>query len=144
MKDSYGAEFEDYMADVPRFGSPSALTAFILSQLQLKIPPLIIVVVCAGVMYICAQTIQHPLVFAASIRVILGAAAWLVAGAILSAALIAFRRHRTTMNPLYPGQTGIKWLGADRRCRATDSCPASLLRPDWTATHASANRRILD
>ena len=105
MKDSYGAEFEDYMADVPRFGSPSALTAFILSQLQLKIPPLIIVVVCAGVMYICAQTIQHPLVFAASIRVILGAAAWLVAGAILSAALIAFRRLRTTMNPLYPGQT---------------------------------------
>ncbi len=105
MKENYGTEFEDYAADVPRFGSLAALAGFILSQLELKLPPVMIIVVCAGVMYACSQAIQHDMVLATSIRAALGVAAGVIAVAILSAALIAFRRHQTTVNPLDPNQT---------------------------------------
>ena len=105
MKENYGAEFEDYMADVPRFGSPAALTGVMLTQLELKLPPLMIIVVCAGVMYWCAQSIQHEMVLAASLRVVLGGAAGVIALIILIAALLTFRRHQTTINPLDPRQT---------------------------------------
>ncbi len=105
MKENYGEEFVNYAADVPRFGSPAALKGFILSQLELKVPPLIIVSVCAGVMYWCSQAIQHETVLAISIRAVLGVSAGVIAVLILSAALIAFRKHQTTMNPLDPSQT---------------------------------------
>ena len=105
MKENYGAEFEDYMADVPRFGSPAALAGVMLTQLELKLPPLMIIVVCAGVMYWCAQSIQHEMVLAASLRVVLGGAAGVIALIILIAALLTFRRHQTTINPLDPRQT---------------------------------------
>ncbi|XOV85440.1 MAG: methyltransferase family protein [bacterium] len=106
MKENYGAEFIDYAADVPRFGSPAALIGLILSQFELKLPPVMIVVVCAGVMYWCAQAIQHERVLATSKRAALGLAAGAIAVAILSAALTAFRRHQTTVNPLDPNQSG--------------------------------------
>lgn len=105
MRENYGTEFIEYAADVPRFGSPAALTSLILSQLELKLPPLVVVVTCAGVMYWCAQAIQHEMVLTTSIRAALGVAAGVIAVVILSAALLAFRRHQTTMNPLDPEQT---------------------------------------
>lgn len=105
MKEHYGEEFKNYAAQVPRFGSPSALVAIMLSQLELKVPPLVIVVVCAGIMYLCAQTIQHEWLLATHLREALGVVALVFAGMVLSAALITFRRHQTTMNPLDPNQT---------------------------------------
>lgn len=105
MAENYGEEFVEYAAGAPRFGSPAAFTGFILTQLELKVPPLIVIVVCAGVMYWCAQTIQHQIVLAIPTRAALGLVAGVLAVMILSAALIAFRKHQTTMNPLDPGET---------------------------------------
>lgn len=106
MKENYGQKFVDYAADVPRFGSPSAFAGFILSQLELKLPPLIIFSVCASVMYLCGQTLQHEMILATPVRTSLGVGIGVIAVIVLSAALLTFRRHQTTINPLDPNQTG--------------------------------------
>ena len=105
MKKNYGTEFAAYAAQVPRFGSPAAFAGFILSQLELKVPPLVIIVLSAGAMYLCAQTHMHGFELAVSIRTALAVSAAIVAMIILATALLTFRKHQTTMNPLNPSQT---------------------------------------
>ncbi len=75
-----------------------------MPPLELKIPPPLVAAVSAGIMYGMA-TLLPPLALAPSLRV--GAAlALAVAGASLDlAGLMAFRRVKTTVNPMAPQQS---------------------------------------
>jgi protein-S-isoprenylcysteine O-methyltransferase Ste14 len=105
MKKKYGDAFTAYMSRAPRYGSPRRITKHLLTQLELKIPPLVIVMVSAAVMYACAATIQRDVFLPAELRIPLASLAGIVVAAVLLTALAAFRRHQTTMNPLDPNNT---------------------------------------
>ena len=73
-------------------------------QLELKIPPPLVAAITAGVMYGVAKLLP-VLVLSPSVRV--GAAlALAVAGALFDVAgILAFRRAKTTVNPMAPHQS---------------------------------------
>ena len=102
MKRQYGDAFTAYMSQVPRYGSLPAIANHVLTQLELKIPPLVITLICAGVIYGGALTVPHSTVLSIETRGVLAASIGIAAVTVLFAALMAFRRHRTTMNPLDP------------------------------------------
>jgi protein-S-isoprenylcysteine O-methyltransferase Ste14 len=105
MKKQYGDAFATYISRAPRYGSPRQIAKHFLTQLELKIPPLVIVMVSAGVMYACAETIPHEAFMPLELRIALASFAGIVAATVLLTALATFRRHQTTMNPLDPNNT---------------------------------------
>ena len=102
MKQHYGDEFVAYMSRAPRYGSLPQIAKHFLAILELKIPPLVIIIVSAAVMYACAVTIPHEAFMPSELRIALASVAGIVAAAVVTTALAAFRRHQTTMNPLNP------------------------------------------
>ena len=76
-----------------------------MSALELKIPPPLVAAVVAGGMYAAASLLPPVLALPPGVRA--GAALGLaVAGACLDlAGLLAFRKAKTTVNPLTPGKT---------------------------------------
>ncbi len=105
MRKQYGEAFDDYMLQVPRYGSAGAITKYFIERLELKIPPAVIIVVCAGLMYACAIAIPQNDVMPIEARLVLAVFALIVAAVVLAVALMTFRRHQTTMNPLNPNNT---------------------------------------
>ena len=105
MKQHYGDAFVDYMSRAPRYGSLRQIAEHLLAILELKIPPLVIIIVSAAVMYACAVTIPHDTFMPSELRIALASVAGIVAAAVVVTALAAFRRHQTTMNPLNPDST---------------------------------------
>ncbi len=105
MRKHYGAVFDTYALEVPRYGSIRSIATYVMTKLELKVPPLAIVLICAGVMYLCAIIVAHEFAIPTGIRVALAVVAATIAAVILTAALMTFRRHQTTMNPLNPNNT---------------------------------------
>ena len=105
MRKQYGDSFAAYMSQVPRYGSLCKITRQALTKLELKIPPLVIILICAGVMYGCAIALPHTFVLPSELRIMLVSTAGLTASALVLAALVTFRRHETTVNPLTPNRT---------------------------------------
>ena len=105
MRKHYGAAFDAYALEVPRYGSIRSIATDVITKLELKVSPLAIVVICAGVMYLCAVTVPHEFAVPMGIRIALAVIAVTMAAGILTAALMTFRRHQTTMNPLNPDNT---------------------------------------
>jgi protein-S-isoprenylcysteine O-methyltransferase Ste14 len=74
-----------------------------MRALELRIPPLLLVLVVAMGMALSAFVVPAALVVPARQAV---AAALAVAGVLLAlAGVLAFRRHRTTVNPMTPGKS---------------------------------------
>lgn len=105
MKQHYGDAFVAYMSRVPRYGSLRQIAEHLLAILELKIPPLAIVIISAAVMYTCAVTSPHDAFISSELRVALAVVAAIIAAAVALTALATFRRHQTTMNPLNPDNT---------------------------------------
>ncbi len=105
MKRQYGGAFDTYASEVPRYASIGPIATLVVTKLELKIPPVAIILICAGVMYLCAITVPHEFAMPMGIRVALAVVAAIIAAGILTAALMTFRRHQTTMNPLNPNNT---------------------------------------
>ena len=74
-----------------------------MDRLQLKIPPVVLVLIAAAVMAIIAYTLPGamPVPFKAEIALLLALSGVWVA----LAGVQAFRRHKTTVNPLTPEQS---------------------------------------
>jgi protein-S-isoprenylcysteine O-methyltransferase Ste14 len=75
-----------------------------VASLELKIPPLLLTALFGGAMYgtaMATPTLSITLPGAGYLAIALGLAGCLVAGA----AVVEFRRHGTTVNPLSPGQS---------------------------------------
>jgi|GEM_PF-16834 len=105
MRKQYGAAFDTYASEVPRYGSIRSIAMDVITTLELKVPPLAIVLICAGVMYFCAVTVPHEFAIPMGFRVVLAIVVAIIAAGILTAALMTFRKHQTTMNPLNPDNT---------------------------------------
>ena len=105
MSKHYGAAFDTYALEVPRYGSIRTIATDVTTKLELKVPPLAIVLISAGVMYLCAVAVPHEFEMPMRIRAALAVVTAIVAAVILTAALMTFRRHQTTMNPLIPDNT---------------------------------------
>jgi protein-S-isoprenylcysteine O-methyltransferase Ste14 len=105
MAKNYGDEFGKYSASVPRYGSLSAVGDSLLTWLELKVPPLAIILIAGAMMYWAAEFVPHGALVSTSLRIGLMVSAEILAIAILIAALLSFRKHQTTMNPLDPDQT---------------------------------------
>ena len=98
MRRRYGNEYGKYASKVPRYISLKE----VLSPLELKVPPAVIVIASAGNMYWLAQMIWHEELLHFPLRLLLYILIEVLAIGILLAALKAFRIHETTMNPLVP------------------------------------------
>ena len=74
-----------------------------MDRLQLKIPPVVLVLIAAAMMVIIAYTLPGamPVPFKAEIALLLALSGVWVA----LAGVQAFRRHKTTVNPLTPEQS---------------------------------------
>lgn len=73
-----------------------------MRMLELRIPPLVLVALFAAAMAAIAQAVPAPIAFAGRWAV---AGAFVCAGvAVAWAGVMAFRRHKTTVNPLAPQQ----------------------------------------
>lgn len=72
-----------------------------MSQLELKVPPLILVAVFATLMWLQAW-LTPALSFGASWRLTLAALLACAGGAIAIAGVVAFRQAHTTVNPTHP------------------------------------------
>ncbi len=105
MRKHYSAAFDAYVSEVPRYGSIRSFATHVTTKLELKIPPLVIILICAGVMYLCAIAMPHAFTIPMGLRVVVLVITAIAAAGILSAALMTFRRHRTTINPLNPNNT---------------------------------------
>ena len=105
LKKQYGEAFTRYQAQVPRFGSARSIAKHLIAQVELKIPPLVIILICAGLMYLCSITITHTVTVPIETRAALSIVLAIVAVGVLTAALMTFQRHRTTINPLNPNNT---------------------------------------
>ena len=103
MREHYGDEYEEYESKVARYVELKAA----LSPFELKIPPLAIVLISAGFMYFLAQTIRHEELFQFPLRLTSFFLIEVLALAILLAALVAFKKHETTMNPLVPDNANV-------------------------------------
>jgi protein-S-isoprenylcysteine O-methyltransferase Ste14 len=74
-----------------------------MRALELRIPPLLLVLIVAMGMAVSAFVVPAALVVPARQAVATGLA---VAGALFAlAGVLAFRRHRTTVNPMTPGKS---------------------------------------
>ena len=105
MNKQYGETFTTYMSQVPRYGSLRTITRRVLTKIELKIPPVVIILICASLMYGCAIVLPHAFVVPTELRVTLATIAGLASSTVLLAALVTFRKHQTTMNPLDPNHT---------------------------------------
>lgn len=73
-----------------------------MRSLELRVPPLAVVAAAAALMWLLARSFPHP--------ALLFPAPWALAGALVGlgaaitvAGVLAFRRARTTVNPMTPG-----------------------------------------
>jgi protein-S-isoprenylcysteine O-methyltransferase Ste14 len=73
-------------------------------MLELKIPPLAVAVLFAGAMWGMAS-VTPGLEIPGMIRVVVAIAVFLVGGGVALAGTVAFRRARTTVNPMKPETT---------------------------------------
>ena len=105
MRKQYSDAFNAYISQVPRYGSLRAITRNALTKFELKVPPLVIILICVAVMYTSAVTVPHSSIVPMEMRVALALVAGIFASVVLLAALVAFRRHQTTVNPLNPNNT---------------------------------------
>ena len=105
LKREFGQAFVDYAKRVPRyFELPKSINQM-MSWMELKVPPLLIVLICAGAMYWCAIFLDHAAVLPLVVRLSLATFTAIVAVLVLVAALRAFRQHQTTVNPLEPNRS---------------------------------------
>ncbi|MDX1343730.1 MAG: isoprenylcysteine carboxylmethyltransferase family protein [Reinekea sp.] len=75
-----------------------------MEKLELKIPPVAWVVIFALLMW-CASLVTPGWAWSWSVRLAAFAVAFLLAGFIAVGCLLAFRRTRTTLNPMVPEQS---------------------------------------
>lgn len=75
-----------------------------MNWLELKIPPLVQILVIAALMYL-VDVLLPSLGFAISLRIEVVGILVLVGAVIALAGVISFRIHHTTMDPRYPEQT---------------------------------------
>lgn len=75
------------------------------SALDLKIPPPLVGIVCAGLMYGLARWLPQAALDADAVRQPLAFLLGVCGLALDVSGLIAFHRHRTTVNPLAPGRS---------------------------------------
>ena len=85
-----------------------------MPQLELKIPPPLVAVITAGAMYGVAQLLP-VLALSPSVRVGTALVLAVVGASFDMAGLIAFRRVKTTVNPMAPQRsTSVFWIAALR------------------------------
>lgn len=72
-----------------------------MRSLELKIPPVVLVALFAAAMWACARWLPQ-LTWALPVRGALGVLLALAGAAVTLAAVLAFRRHHTTVNPMTP------------------------------------------
>jgi protein-S-isoprenylcysteine O-methyltransferase Ste14 len=75
-----------------------------MQWLELKVPPLLVAVVI-GLAMLGVSRIAPALAFALPGRVAVALSLVLLGGAVALAGVVAFRRERTTVNPMTPGAT---------------------------------------
>ena len=73
-----------------------------MQALELKIPPPIVALLVAGAMWGVSLVARVPFDVPTLVRVVLGAALALVGGAVSFSGTAAFRRAKTTLNPMKP------------------------------------------
>ena len=105
LEREFGQAFVDYAKRVPRYFALPKTINQMLSWMELKVPPLLIVLICAGAMYWCAIFLDHAAVLPLVVRLSLATFTAIVAVLVLVAALRAFRQHQTTVNPLEPNRS---------------------------------------
>ena len=74
-----------------------------MSKLELRVPPVVVVLVCAAAMWLIARAVS-PSVLRIEVRVAIAAALALVGIALAVAGIREFRAARTTVNPMHPEQ----------------------------------------
>jgi len=102
MRSRYGKQFTEYTGTVPRYIAVRPAMNSMLSALELKTPPLLIILVCGGSIYWLAEAFRHEELLTLPYRTGVAVCLLVLAAAILITALRAFRIHETTMNPLSP------------------------------------------
>ncbi len=73
--------------------------------LELKIPPPLVALLVAAAMWALSLVSRHPVDVSTFARMVLGAALALAGGAISVSGVLAFRRAKTTVNPMKPQNT---------------------------------------
>jgi protein-S-isoprenylcysteine O-methyltransferase Ste14 len=81
---------------------PGDVTA--VHGLELRVPPLLVVVVVAFGMWLVARSFDPRLEIAAGLRAAVAASLLACGLALAVGGVMAFRRARTTVNPMQPGQ----------------------------------------
>lgn len=102
LEREFGQAFAEYAARVPRYLALGALTRSAVSSLELKLPPVLIVLLAAAFMYWCAVSINHSDVVPLTIRVVLASGLMVIGCVLLAKALHRFHEHETTFSPLSP------------------------------------------
>ena len=102
MRSRYGDQFTNYSRAVPRYVDVRPTLHEALSAAELKVPPVLIILACAGMMYWLAEAVHHEEILTLPFRAVLSSALLALALGVLVAALRAFNSYNTTMNPLAP------------------------------------------
>ena len=81
-----------------------------MSKLELRVPPVVVVVACAAAMWLIARA-AGPRVLGAEARIAIAAVLGLTGIALAVAGIREFRAARTTVNPLHPEQAAAMVTG---------------------------------
>lgn len=102
MRSRYGDQFTNYSNAVPRYVAVRPTLHVALSAVELKVPPVLIILACAGMMYWLAEAVHHEELLTLPFRAVISSTLLALALSVLAAALRAFNSYNTTMNPLAP------------------------------------------
>lgn len=82
-----------------------------MSKLELRVPPVVVVVACAAAMWLVANAAVGPGELRSGVRITVAAALALVGLALAVAGIHEFRAARTTVNPMHPEQAATMVTG---------------------------------
>lgn len=108
-----------------------------MTFLEHRIPPPIVALVCAAAMWLVASR-AAPVSVDRDVRVLAAVLVGAIGFAVMLAGVISFRRARTTINPLKPGEaTALVTSGVFRYTRNPMYLGMLLVLVGWTAFLAS-------